>query len=150
MSGNDYIILTPPLTTESLNAALLITESANISTREINQVQSHPHRRRVTENTEVFESDTNQNRRQLKLILSRYLRRDRQSNNLATIIDSLGNGESITWNDLMTKIPANNRSSPEQRTSILHELQESGLVEFDLAANKSIKIRKGPLYNLGT
>jgi hypothetical protein len=144
MSRNDYSIVTPPYTAESINSVSLLTESVNVSISEINQIQSQP--RSATSNAEIIDSDNNSNLRQLKLILSRYLSTERQSNKLATIIDSLSNDGSTTWNRLMEKMPSMNRPSQEQRTIILDDLQEIGLIEFSSAANKSILIRKGPLY----
>jgi hypothetical protein len=144
MSRNDYSIVTPPYTAESINSASLLTESVSVSISEINQIQSQP--RSVTSNAEIIDSDNNSNLRQLKLIFSRYLSTERQSNKLATIIDSLSNDGSITLNELILKLPYNNRPTQEQRTLILHELQEIGLIETSSAAKKSILIRKGPLY----
>ena len=144
MSRNDYSIVTPPYTAESINSVSLLTESVNVSISEINQIQSQP--RSVTSNAEIIDSDNNSNLRQLKLIFSRYLSTERQSNKLATIIDSLSNDGSITLNELILKLPYNNRPTQEQRTLIMHELQEIGLIETSSAAKKSILIRKGPLY----
>jgi hypothetical protein len=144
MSRNDYSIVTPPYTAESINSVSLLTESVNVSISEINQIQSQP--RSATSNAEIIDSDNNSNLRQLKLILSRYLSTERQSKKLSTIIDSLSNDGSTTWNRLMEKMPSMNRPTQEQRTLILHELQEIGLIEISLAAKKSIVIRKGPLY----
>jgi hypothetical protein len=144
MSRNDYSIVTPPYTAESINSASLLTESVSVSISEINQIQSQP--RSVTSNAEIIDSDNNSNLRQLKLIFSRYLSTERQSNKLATIIDSLSNDGSITLNELILKLPYNNRPTQEQRTLIMHELQEIGLIETSSAAKKSILIRKGPLY----
>jgi hypothetical protein len=112
MSRNDYSIVTPPYTAESINSASLLTESVSVSISEINQIQSQP--RSVTSNAEI--------------------------------IDSLSNDGSITLNELILKLPYNNRPTQEQRTLIMHELQEIGLIETSSAAKKSILIRKGPLY----
>jgi hypothetical protein len=146
MSRSDYSIVTPPYTAESINSASLLTESVTVLTSEINRIQSQPRKSRVTSNTEIIYSDNNSNLRQLKLIFSRYLSTERQSNKLATIIDSLRNDGSITLNELILKLPYNNRPTQEQRTLILHELQEIGLIEMSSAAKNSIMIRKGPLY----